>query len=119
LFELVLILFDPRYLAHLVHDGEFSQAAALCPRLLQYDVEMWNRWVLVFAEHDQLLLIGTYVRLSCVSFTCVKAFTRRIPVFLEVCTDSFFSFSFFSFFFFFFFFFPGAHGGLPLASFDV
>ena len=56
--------FSPRYLAHLVHDGEFSQAAALCPRLLQYDVDMWNRWVLVFAEHDQLLLIGAYVRLS-------------------------------------------------------
>lgn len=50
-----------RYLAHLVHDGEFIQAAGLCPRLLQYDAEMWSRWVLVFAEHNQLLLIGAYV----------------------------------------------------------
>ena len=50
-----------RYLAHLVHDGEFQQAASLCPRLLQYDVEMWCRWVLVFSEHNQLLLMGQQV----------------------------------------------------------
>jgi hypothetical protein len=50
-----------RYLAHLVHDGEFEQAAALCPRLLQADKEMWSRWVLVFAEHSELLLIGPHV----------------------------------------------------------
>lgn len=50
-----------RYLAHLVQDGEFEQAAALCPRLLQLDKDMWSRWVLVFAEHSELLLIGPHV----------------------------------------------------------
>jgi hypothetical protein len=53
-----------RYLAHLVHDGEFQQAASLCPRLLQYDVDMWCRWVMVFSEHDQLLLMGDQVPTS-------------------------------------------------------
>jgi vacuolar protein sorting-associated protein 41 len=54
-------LLATRYLGNLVKTDRFREASKLCVRLLRNDKEMWQQWVLVFHEHQQLREIGFYV----------------------------------------------------------
>ena len=54
-------LLATRYLGNLVKTNRFREASKLCARLLRHDKDMWQQWVLVFHEHQQLREIGFYV----------------------------------------------------------
>jgi vacuolar protein sorting-associated protein 41 len=42
-------------------DQEYADAAALCPRILRNNAELWEKWVLTFAKQRQLGAISTYI----------------------------------------------------------
>ena len=52
-----------RYLGHLITQGEFVKAAALC-RAWSSSPEMWQRWVRIFEQNSQPMTIGRFVPTS-------------------------------------------------------
>ncbi|KAF9498914.1 vacuolar assembling protein VPS41 [Pleurotus eryngii] len=50
-----------RYIEHLMHEGEFTKAAKLCPKVCGQDVQRWENWILLFADKEELQAIIPYV----------------------------------------------------------
>ncbi|OAY38116.1 vacuolar protein sorting-associated protein 41 homolog [Manihot esculenta] len=50
-----------RYLDHLIVERKYSEAASLCPKLLQGSASAWERWVFHFAHLRQLPVLVPYI----------------------------------------------------------
>lgn len=53
-----------KYLQALVAEGNYSQAASLCPKILRQDPNLWEQWVYTFADHGQLATIAPHMPVS-------------------------------------------------------
>jgi hypothetical protein len=52
---------EEAYLNHLIAEERFDDAAALCPKLLQDDVELWQSWIAAFSEKGQTKALAPYI----------------------------------------------------------
>ncbi|KAH9618528.1 hypothetical protein KSS87_018147 [Heliosperma pusillum] len=50
-----------RYLEHLLAEKKYSEAAELCPKLLQGSASAWERWIIRFAQLRQLPILARYM----------------------------------------------------------
>lgn len=50
-----------RYLDHLIAEKKYSEAAALCPKLLRGSASAWERWIIRFAQLRQLPVLVPYM----------------------------------------------------------
>ncbi|XP_061345356.1 vacuolar protein sorting-associated protein 41 homolog isoform X2 [Gastrolobium bilobum] len=50
-----------RYLDHLIVERKYTEAASLCPKLLQGSASAWERWVFHFAHLRQLPVLVPYM----------------------------------------------------------
>lgn len=50
-----------QYVRHLVDEGEFEKAAAMCPKVHSQNPKQWEDWVYIFAHKRQLHTIIPYV----------------------------------------------------------
>ncbi|KAI9138627.1 hypothetical protein BKA69DRAFT_1127186 [Paraphysoderma sedebokerense] len=46
-----------KLLEWLIQNGEFERAAGFCNRILARDIELWEKWIQIFAKHNQLEII--------------------------------------------------------------
>ncbi|PPR06614.1 hypothetical protein CVT24_001721 [Panaeolus cyanescens] len=53
-----------KFIAHLVHEGDFIKAASLCPKVCGKDAKRWEKWIFEFAGKNQLQAIISYVPIS-------------------------------------------------------
>ncbi|KAI9031362.1 hypothetical protein DFJ74DRAFT_655418 [Hyaloraphidium curvatum] len=50
-----------KYLQALVAQGNFDEAASLCPKILRQDPVLWEQWVFTFAEAGQVAHLAPYM----------------------------------------------------------
>lgn len=46
-----------KFIAHLIHEGDFVKAASLCPKVCGKDVKRWEKWIFEFAGKNQLQVL--------------------------------------------------------------
>ncbi|TPX31569.1 hypothetical protein SeMB42_g07741 [Synchytrium endobioticum] len=52
-----------KYMHTLMTEGKFSEAAAMCPKILRSNVELWEQWITSFVEAEQIHAIRPYIPL--------------------------------------------------------
>ncbi|KAI8813292.1 hypothetical protein BJ742DRAFT_746816 [Cladochytrium replicatum] len=67
-----------KYLTTLIEEGRFSDAAALCPKILRTDATLWEHWIFVFARQKEVKTIKSFIptdnpRLSITVYNMVLA----------------------------------------------
>ncbi|WVF72944.1 hypothetical protein IAT40_007762 [Kwoniella sp. CBS 6097] len=53
-----------KYMQHLLGQGHYDQTASLAPKVLAQDVELWEKWIYIFVQHQQLPAIIPYIPTS-------------------------------------------------------
>ncbi|OCF38071.1 vacuolar protein sorting 41 [Kwoniella heveanensis BCC8398] len=53
-----------KYMQHLLAQGHYDQTASLAPKVLGQDVELWEKWIYIFVQHQQLPAIIPYIPTS-------------------------------------------------------
>jgi len=50
-----------KYMTSLVNENRFSEAAAICPKILRQNGELWEEWILLFNKSNKLSEIIPYI----------------------------------------------------------
>ncbi|KAJ1566881.1 Vacuolar protein sorting-associated protein 41, partial [Nowakowskiella sp. JEL0078] len=59
-----IIEIGQKYLATLLEEGHYEEAAALCPKILRKDGKMWEKWIFAFSEAKHVKAIRPYIPLE-------------------------------------------------------
>jgi tetratricopeptide (TPR) repeat protein len=59
-----LIGIGETYLNYLLQNHEEAKAAALCPRILKRDKDLWEKWIIKFTEKRKTKEIGPYIPIA-------------------------------------------------------
>lgn len=56
-----IIEIGQKYLHALVAQEKYEEAAALCPKILWQDLNLWQQWVFTFADHGHLAALAPHI----------------------------------------------------------